>query len=50
MGDEASATREKIRSIGHGSVIDDYIFDRGSAWGRLRPPPVAEEGSKKEWQ
>ncbi len=22
----------------------------GSAWGRLRPPPVAEEGSKKEWQ
>ncbi len=20
-----------------------------SKWGRLRPPPVAEEGSKKEW-
>ena len=26
-GDEARATREKIRSIGHGSVIDDYIFE-----------------------
>ena len=21
-----------------------------SKWGRLRPPPVADEGSKKEWQ
>ena len=28
VGDEASATREKIRSIGCGSSIDDYIFDR----------------------
>ena len=26
-GDEARATREKIRSIGHGSAIDDYIFE-----------------------
>ena len=26
-GDKASAKREKIRSIGHGSVIDDYIFE-----------------------
>ena len=23
-----SDRREKIRSIGHGSVLDDYIFDR----------------------
>ena len=28
VGDEARVRREKIRSIGHGSVIDDYIFDR----------------------
>jgi len=28
VGDEATATREKTRSIGHGSVIDDYVFDR----------------------
>ena len=48
--DEATATREKTRSIGHGCVIDDYVFDRGSAWGRLRPPPEADIGSKKEWQ
>ena len=26
-GDEARAKREKIRSIGHGSAIDDYIFE-----------------------
>jgi hypothetical protein len=22
----------------------------GSAWGRLRPLPAADQGSKKEWQ
>ena len=26
-GDKARVTREKIRSIGHGSAIDDYIFE-----------------------
>ena len=26
-GDEARAKWEKIRRIGHGSVIDDYIFE-----------------------
>ena len=26
-GDEARAGREKIRSIGHGSALDDYIFE-----------------------
>ena len=26
-GDKARAKREKIRSIGHGSVIEDYIFE-----------------------
>ena len=26
-GEETRAKREKIRSIGHGSVIDDYIFE-----------------------
>ena len=34
-GDEARAKREKIRSIGHGSVIDDYIFE----WAFQIPPP-----------
>ncbi len=28
VAEKGSATREKIRRIGHGSVIDDYIFDR----------------------
>ena len=27
-----------------------FLFEpRGSVWGRLRAPPVAEEASKKEW-
>ncbi len=30
MADEGSATREKARSAGHGSVTDDYAFDRSS--------------------
>ena len=32
VGDEAPATREKIRSIGYGSVQDDYIFEWGFAF------------------
>ena len=35
-GDEARAKREKIRSIGHGSVIDDYIFE----WGLNSPATI----------
>ena len=41
MGDEARARREKIRSIGHGSVIDDYIFDR-QYWRSDRTPPSVD--------
>ena len=29
VGEEGSVRRERIRSIGHGSVIGDYILDRG---------------------
>ena len=50
VDEKATATRERTRSIGSGCAIGDYVLDRGSAWGRLRPPPVAEKGSNKEWQ
>ena len=42
-GDEARATREKIRSIGHGSVIDDYIFE----WAFQIPPPQPRRALKR---
>jgi hypothetical protein len=32
VADEATATREKIRSQGYGSTMDDYIFE----WGYVR--------------
>ena len=38
-GDKASAKREKIRSIGHGSVIDDYIFE----WAMKNPTSATKQ-------
>ena len=38
-GDEARARREKIRRIGRGSAIDDYIFEWAAKPLQISPSP-----------
>ena len=55
----AFVCRGVVRRIYKKHLTTPYLYDKivwrkmtrcGSVWGRLRPLPVADEGSNKEWQ
>ena len=49
--DEATATREKTKRIGHGSVIADYVFEWEVVRTRLLGEPPARDfvGRRARW-
>ena len=46
ISEKRKKSKKDLTRTGEGDIICEY----GSAWGRLRAPPVAEKASKKEWQ